>query len=95
MNPLQIFEKHPGVGQPVYRVGGSFTPYFIVAVDKRFSDAELAAEYWSWQGNVQWWSRPESGVYPNYRRVVARVKHRAEVMERFATPPHAHETDYE
>lgn len=93
MKPLElhIYEKHQGVdgaSGPVYRVGGSFTPYIIVATEKRFSDAELAAEHWSWQGNLQWWLRPESRVFPNYRRVVARVEHRAEVMERFATLPH-------
>ncbi|MDF9748666.1 hypothetical protein [Arthrobacter sp. ES3-54] len=52
MMPLQIFEKHPGNGQPVYRVGGSFTPYAIVAVDKRFTDAELAAEWWASHGEA-------------------------------------------
>lgn len=43
---LTIFERHPGDGQPVYRVGGSFTPYAIVATEKRFTDAELAADYY-------------------------------------------------
>jgi hypothetical protein len=37
-----IYEKHPTLD--AYRYGPSFTPYAIVAVDKRFSDAELAAE---------------------------------------------------
>jgi len=43
MNPLQIFEKHPEAD--AYRVGGFYSPYALVSQDKRFSDAELAAEY--------------------------------------------------
>jgi hypothetical protein len=43
MNPLQIFEKHPTAD--AYRVGGVYSPYALVSQDKRFSDAELAAEY--------------------------------------------------
>jgi hypothetical protein len=45
MMPLQIFEKHPEVD--AYRVGHAFTPYAILATEKRFTDAELAAEYWA------------------------------------------------
>ena len=43
MNPLQIFEKHPHMD--AYRVGGFYSPYALVSTDKRFSDAELAAEF--------------------------------------------------
>lgn len=46
---LTIYEKHPGTegaAGPVYRVGGSFTPYAIVATDKHFTTAELFAQYW-------------------------------------------------
>ena len=42
---LRLFEKHPHA--EAYKVGGSFTPYAVVAVDKRFTGAELAAEYWA------------------------------------------------
>lgn len=38
------FEKHPHAD--AYKVGGSFTPYAIVARDKRFTTAELLAQYW-------------------------------------------------
>jgi len=44
MMPLQIFEKHPEAD--AYRVGGFYSPYALVSQDKRFTDAELAAEYW-------------------------------------------------
>jgi hypothetical protein len=43
MKPLQIFEKHPNMD--AYRVGAFFSPYCLLATEKRFSDAELAAEY--------------------------------------------------
>ena len=45
---LRVFEKHPEA--EAYKVGGSFTPYAIVAVDKRFTTAELMAEYWASHG---------------------------------------------
>ena len=45
MNPLQIFEKH--LTADAYRVGGFYSPYALVSTEKRFSDAELAAEYHS------------------------------------------------
>jgi len=45
---MKILEKHPTLD--AYRFGPSFTPYSIVAVDKRFTDAELAAE-WHYQDN--------------------------------------------
>ena len=83
---LTVFEKHAEPEPPTYRVGGSFTPYAIVAVDKRFTGAELAAEYWMWQGNQEGWL-----AHPNSDRrskVVARVIYRASVMARFATLPH-------
>ena len=44
MNALQIFEKHPEAD--AYRVGGFYSPYALVSQDKRFSDAELAAQWW-------------------------------------------------
>ena len=43
MTGLRIFEKHPTAD--AYRIGGAFTPYAVVAKDKRFTDAELAAEF--------------------------------------------------
>lgn len=43
---LQIFPRHPAmIG--IYYVNGSWTPHCIVALEKRFSDAELCAEYWA------------------------------------------------
>lgn len=44
MTGLQIFEKHPEAD--AYRFGPSFTPHAIVATEKRFTAAELLAQYW-------------------------------------------------
>jgi hypothetical protein len=80
---LTIFEKHPrteGAGGPVYRVGGSFTPYAIVATEKRFTDAELAAEYWS---------AAEEATSRYFRAMDADEAQRIEgAILRFATLPH-------
>ena len=52
MKPAEIYEKHPHMD--AYRVGGFFSPYCLVSKDKRFSDAELAAEYWQAVASGQW-----------------------------------------
>ena len=44
MSAFTIYEKHPTAD--AYRVGGFYSPYALVSQDKKFSDAELAAEYW-------------------------------------------------
>lgn len=42
---LTWFEKMPNTD--AYRVNGHFAPYAVLARPVRFSDAELAAEYWA------------------------------------------------
>jgi len=71
--PLQIFEKHPTAD--AYRVGGFYSPYALVSTEKRFSDAELAAEYWKLM----------SGLLDGHGKV---ARSRRAVMERFHTLPH-------
>jgi hypothetical protein len=80
-----IYEKHPTLD--AYRYGPSFTPYAIVAVNKDLSDAELSAEYQraKWTGL---WAEKHGGLTNEGRAKIATV-------ERFATLPHAHETNYE
>jgi hypothetical protein len=46
---MRVYEKHPT--SDAYRFGPSYTPYAIVAVDKRFTGPELAAEYWQASSN--------------------------------------------
>lgn len=45
MNPLTIFPRHPSAPDTYY-IDGAWAPAAITAVDKRFTDAELAAEVW-------------------------------------------------
>jgi len=75
---VKIFEKHPTLD--AYRLGPSFTPYAIVAVDKRFTDAELAAEYWraKYSGVM---AEKHGGLRDENRAKIATV-------ERFYTLPH-------
>jgi len=73
MTPLQIFEKHPGAD--AYRVGGFYSPYALVSQDKRFTDAELAAEYW----------KVRYGLLDGHGKV---ARARREVLERFHILPH-------
>jgi len=91
MIPLQVFEKHPTAD--AYRVGGFYSPYALVATEKRFSDAELAAEYHA--NEVEAWRmtsrRPEF-----YNVDVAdRLERQEATLRRFATRPHAAESDYQ
>lgn len=82
-----IYQKHPTLD--AYRYGPSYTPYAIVAVHKRFTDAELAAEFWAAaiDANQLMGSPRRSG-----KSHAANV---AMTLHRFATLPHAHETNYE
>jgi len=87
MNPLQIFEKHPTAD--AYRVGGFYSPYALVSQDKRFSDAELAAEYWRKNGDfescAEGYSVANDGYSYEWEHVEAA---RLSIIRRFATIPH-------
>ena len=87
MKPLElhIYDKHPDAD--AYRVGGFFSPYCLVSRDKRFSDAELAAEWWcsSWRAETPLTS---SAIKDESFR-------RAPILAKFASSPHAHESDYQ
>ena len=78
---LRIHEKHPALD--AYRFGPSYTPYAIVAVDKRFTDAELAAEFWAAHGDAN------AAMTGNRRLLFSR---RA-MLARFAALPHYDEAD--
>ena len=78
---LRIHEKHPTLD--AYRFGPSYTPYAIVAVDKRFTDSELVAEYWAAHGEANAFM---TGNQP------LRFSRRA-TLRRFATRPHYDEAD--
>lgn len=90
MTELRIFEKHPTAD--AYRVGGFFSPYCLVSQDKRFSDAELAAEYWCQHSN---YVREASNVLHCQERHMKaagasfqEAQRKADILYRFATLPH-------
>ena len=84
MTGLRIFEKHPSVD--AYRFGPSFTPYAVVAKDKRFTEAELAAEYYR-SGFLHENSLAENDGYDGMPET---REHRRQslIFHRFATLPH-------
>lgn len=78
VDPFTHYPKHP-TADDVYFIGGAWAPAAITARDKRFTGAELAAEYhsaWSELLDV-----PTAERYP-YER------HRIDTLHRFATLPH-------
>jgi len=91
MKELTIYEKHPEAD--AYRVGGFYSPYCLVSRDKRFSDAELAAE---WHANEVWAWRM-TAYRPEFYDVdrMAQLECRSDILRRFATRPHASESDYQ
>jgi hypothetical protein len=75
---MNIYEKHTTAD--AYRFGPSYTPYAIVAVDKRFSDAELAAEAHSADADcAHAWVEGDWGF---------EMQDQYETILRFATHPH-------
>ena len=75
VTPLQVFESHARIPF-VYRVKGSWQPVAVVAKEKRFTDAEMAAEYWaSCFDHLDLYGA--AGNHPETR-----------VLERFANTPH-------
>jgi hypothetical protein len=82
MKALTIYEKH--LTADAYRVGGFYSPYALVSREKRFSDAELAAEFWQ--------ACYDGGYHcdPHGKVVIERLE-----LRRFATRPHAAESDYQ
>jgi len=83
MNPMQIFEKHPHMD--AYRVGGFYSPYALVATEKRFTEAELAAE-WHRTASVEFAAMCDPGGYKPGTQQRAAIQR--ETLHRFATLPH-------
>lgn len=82
---LTWFERHPYLH--AYRVNGHFAPYAVLARDVRFSDAELAAEYWAEEkslGDV----RGIAEQQPRWSCIEPTLLERVLVLHRFATHPH-------
>jgi len=83
MNPLQIFQKHPTAD--AYRVGGFYSPYALVSTEKRFTDAELAAE-WHRLASVEFAAMGDPSGYKAGAQQRASIQR--EAIHRFATLPH-------
>jgi hypothetical protein len=75
---LVIYEKHPDAD--AYRIRGAFEPYAVVATEKRFTDAELCAEYWA--------ARNDLAIYAIGPADVTRPREQAVTLHRFASLPH-------
>ena len=90
MNPAEIYEKHPHAD--AYKVDGFYSPYCLVSREKRFSDAELAAEYWS--QSLAGCIHPVDS-FRGYTGVEVRgpSSARIDTLRRFATLPHYDEAD--
>lgn len=88
MNPLTLFPRHPSAPDTYY-ISGAWAPAAITAVDKRFTDAELAAEYHAahaiFQRNIwQEMSRGEDWTEEEWTRLAEPLNS----LHRFATLPH-------
>jgi hypothetical protein len=95
---LELFPKHPETD--AYRVGGAYQPYAVVAVDKRFSDAELMAEFHSARADYGEASKHISLTYWTPLDVeedatAEMAIKRSVFMLHFALRPHASDTNYE
>ena len=87
MNPLQIFPKHPSAPDTYY-IGGGWSPACITAVDKRFSDSELAAEYWLLSSRRQRMLAYNDGPSSATHKQAIRDRERMDTIHRFATLDH-------
>ena len=74
---MQIFPRHPSAPDTYY-INGAWAPAAITAVDKRFTDAELMAEYWAAHGEAN------ATMTGNPRLIFSR----RQALRRFATLPH-------
>lgn len=94
MKPAEIYRKHP-VADDVYYIDGAWASACITAVDKRFTEAELAAEYhracFDYQIARDYkWKRREM----TYAELTA-WDYRCETIHRIAALPHASDNGYE
>ncbi len=84
---LTVHPRHP-TADDVYFIGGAWAPAAITAQDKRFSDAELAAEYWLLSSRRERMLGYDDGPESETRKQAHRDRERMNVVQRFATLPH-------
>lgn len=91
---LELFVKHPDMD--AYRVGGAYQPYAVVAVDKRFSDAELAAEAHAFiLTDHKYPADPDEYGDEEWESHSREYQEAEKTIWRFARLPHASDTNYE
>ena len=88
---LRIYPKHPAAD--AYKVGGAYEPYAVVATDKRFTDAELCAEFHAARADYAEAIRHPSGTYwtpldVQEDNTAAMATKRATTFLHFALRPH-------
>jgi hypothetical protein len=88
MKTLTIYEKHPTLD--AYRFGPSFTPYAVVAKDKRLTDPELGAILWfhvsrEAHAEAMGWRTGHAQDWINTNQEECRI---VRILERFASLPH-------
>jgi hypothetical protein len=82
---LRVFEKHPHTD--AYKIGGAYEPYAIVATEKRFTDAELAAEYWLLSSRAERMNAYDDGPGSETRKMALLDRERMNIIHRFSTLP--------
>ena len=81
MNPLTVFPRHPSAPDTYY-INGAWAPAAITAVEKRFTDAELAAEVWIQYADLFHFRKDGKAITRGKRE-------RRDTINRFAELPHA------
>ena len=85
---LRIYDKHPHADAYALNGGTVYTPYAIVAVEKRFTDAELAAEYWLSSSRKERMLGYGDAIGSATQEQAHKEWDRMEVIARFASLPH-------
>jgi hypothetical protein len=85
MKPAEIYEKHPHMD--AYRVGGFYSPYCLLATEKRFSGSELAAEYWLLSSRAERMLGYGDGKGSATEAEAKTARSRMATIQRFATQP--------
>ena len=90
-DPFTIYKKHPHAD--AYRVGAGYTMYAIIAKEKRFTDAELCAEFEASRCDAMVAELEPTGTYwvplgETWADDLNSAHYRTMTLLRFATLPH-------
>lgn len=95
MKPAEIYRKHP-VADDVYYIDGAWASACITAVEKRFTEAELCAEFEA--ARCDWMLADQTGSYwsllgDTWSHDPDAVSNRVQTLLRMATSQHHDEAD--